>query len=149
MTDLPAIPLVPVSWGEVIDKITILEIKRDRIANPLKRSNILRELGQLSRLAQPARAITALAPLTFLLKAVNRDLWEIEDAIRLEEAAGRFGPAFIALARAVYQRNDERAGINREINDLLGSGLVEEKSYAGTASPLRPASSSAARHSAL
>jgi len=149
MKGFASIPSVPVSWGEVIDKITILEIKRDRISDSGKRANVLRELGFLSRIAAPTRGMDALAPLTFLLKAVNRDLWEIEDAIRLEEAAGRFGARFVTLARSVYRRNDERAAIKREINLLLGSGLVEEKSYAGTARTSKPASSSAALHAAL
>ena len=131
MSSLPPCPAVPVSWGELIDKITILEIKRDRIAAPRARANVLRELGVLARVAAAVEGIGGLTALVFRLKSVNRDLWEIEDAIREEEARGRFGAKFVALARAVYVTNDRRAAIKREINALLGSALVEEKSYAG------------------
>lgn len=133
MSSLPPCPSVPVSWGELLDKITILEIKRDRIAAPDKRANVLRELGVLARVAAAVDGVGGLAALVFRLKAVNRDLWEIEDAIREEEARRDFGARFVALARAVYLTNDRRAAIKREINRLLGSALVEEKSYAGAA----------------
>lgn len=149
MTDLSPIPQVPVSWGELLDKIAILEIKRERIADPGKRGHVLRELALLARIAAPAEAARGLAPLRFRLKAVNRELWEIEDAIRLEESAGRFGPRFVQLARSVYLRNDHRAELKRRINLLLGSGLVEEKSYAGTARASSPSSSSAALTAAV
>lgn len=118
-------PLVPVSWGELLDKITILEIKRDRIGDAAARGNVERELKLLTGIAAGA---LERAPLD-RLRAVNAVLWDIEDAIRAEEARGSFGPEFIRLARAVYQRNDERAAIKRELNALLGSELVEEKSY--------------------
>jgi len=142
-----ACPAVPVSWGELLDKITILEIKRDRIAAPTARANILRELGVLARVAAAVEGVGGLAALMFRLKAVNRDLWEIEDAIREEEARGRFGRRFVGLARAVYRTNDRRAAIKREINGLLGSALVEEKSYAGRfeTGPL-PAASAPPQH---
>ena len=139
MSSLPPCPAVPVSWGELLDKITILEIKADRIAAPAKRANVLRELSVLARVALGVRGIGGLAQLVFRLKAVNRELWEIEDAIRLEEARGRFGAEFVRLARAVYFTNDRRAEIKREINGLLGSALVEEKSYAGSVTPPPPA----------
>ena len=131
MSSLPPCPSVPVSWGELLDKITILEIKRDRIAAADKRANVLRELGVLARVAAAVEGVGGLAALVFRLKGVNRDLWEIEDAIREEEARREFGARFVALARAVYVTNDRRAAIKREINRLLGSALVEEKSYAG------------------
>lgn len=151
MSSLPPCPSVPVSWGELLDKITILEIKRDRIAAADKRANVLRELGVLARVAAAVDGVGGLAALVFRLKAVNRDLWEIEDAIRVEEGRREFGPRFVALARAVYVTNDRRAAIKREINALLGSALVEEKSYAGAGTPSasRSASSSPARTSAL
>lgn len=153
MSSFPPCPSVPVSWGELIDKITILEIKRDRIADARARANVLRELGLLSRIAARTGGVGGLAPLVFRLKAVNRDLWEIEDAIREEEHAGSFGARFVRLARSVYRQNDKRAAIKREINRLLGSALIEEKSYAGwgerVGSDARPASSSAARQAAL
>lgn len=150
MTATKAYPSAPVSWGELLDKISILEIKRDRIADASARANVLRELSVLSRSAAGTWARSGeLGRLTFLLKSVNRDLWEIEDAIRLEEAAGRFGRRFVSLARSVYRRNDERAALKRRINLLLGSTLVEEKSYAGMATLSRARSSSAARHDAV
>jgi len=149
MSSLPPIPSVPVSWGELLDKITILELKRDRITDLGKRGNVLRELSALARIAAACEGIGGLARLMFRLKAVNRDLWEIEDAIRLEEARGRFGPRFVALARSVYRQNDRRAAIKREINGLLGSSLIEEKSYAGTDNARSSASSSPARTAAL
>lgn len=122
-------PLIPVSWGELLDKLTILAIKQRRIADPEARANVAAEL-RLLRAAAGAVLLDArvAAPLE-ALRAVNEALWDIEDAIRREEARGEFGPGFVALARAVYQRNDERAAIKREINAALGSELVEEKSY--------------------
>jgi len=123
-------PHVPVSWGEVIDKLTILEIKNEKLAAEAALANVRRELELLSavipdRLNQDAR----LTELTDGLRAVNRALWVIEDDIRDKESKQEFDDAFIALARSVYRRNDERAAIKREINDLLGSEIVEEKSY--------------------
>jgi len=125
--------LVPVSWGELIDKITILEIKSERIADPAKLANIRRELAALEAVRTanlPAERIARVAPATAALKAVNERLWMIEDDIRLCEKAQDFGPRFIGLARDVYQTNDRRAEIKREISVLLGSDLIEEKSYA-------------------
>jgi hypothetical protein len=126
----PANALVPVSWGELIDKITILEIKLDRIERPDAVANVTREHALLAAAAQPVQRIAGIEQLHARLKEVNVALWEIEDAIREEEAAGRFGSRFVELARAVYTTNDRRAAIKREVNDLLGSELVEEKSYA-------------------
>lgn len=130
-------PVVPVSWGELLDKITILEIKRARIAAPAARANVERELRLLRGIAEDAVDDAGAAPVLARLKAVNEALWDIEDAIREREAARDFGKDFVALARAVYRENDRRAAIKRELNDLLGSELVEEKSYAS----FRPASS--------
>lgn len=127
-----ASPSVPVSWGELLDKITILEIKRDRIARADARANVMREHGLLRRIAAPVLGEARLAALMASLRQVNERLWEIEDAIREREAASDFGDAFVALARSVYQENDRRAAIKRAINDELGSELVEEKSYADT-----------------
>jgi hypothetical protein len=126
MTDIPR---VPVSWGELLDKITILEIKRARIADPAAAANVAREHELLTRIGDDALHQGELAPLLTQLKAVNEDLWEIEDAIRGEEAARRFGARFVRLARAVYMKNDERAALKRAINQRMGSALVEEKSY--------------------
>ncbi|WP_372971871.1 DUF6165 family protein [Marinobacter sp.] len=121
---------VPVSFGEVLDKITILEIKSERIADPEKVKNVRLELGELNATwneAVPGQA--AIADLRKQLKAVNEELWEIEDDIRDQEAAQDFGPKFIELARAVYVTNDKRAAIKKEVNLALGSRFVEEKSY--------------------
>ena len=120
---------VPVSWGEVIDKITILEIKAARMADPDKVANVRKELDLLEgRLTAAARAPEVAAVRASLLD-VNGELWDIEDAIRDCERAGDFGPRFIELARAVYRTNDRRADLKRDINRLLASGIVEEKSY--------------------
>jgi len=121
---------VPVSYGELLDKITILEIKSERIADPTKLANVRDELQLLEATwrAHPASA-GDIAAERAALRAVNAALWDIEDRIREQERAQCFDDAFIALARAVYVRNDERAAIKRAINLKLGSRLVEEKSY--------------------
>ena len=121
---------VPVSFGELIDKITILEIKSKQMTDPAKLANVRNELQQLDATwaAHPASA-TDIADERARLLAVNEALWDIEDRIRLKEKAHAFDQEFIELARAVYFRNDERAAVKREINLKLGSQLVEEKSY--------------------
>jgi hypothetical protein len=124
-------PRVPVSWGELLDKIAILELKRDRLRSPTARRNAVHELRLLRAAAGPMLASAAREGLLEELRAVNAALWEIEDAIRECEAAADFGERFVALARSVYKRNDERAAIKRRINVSLGSELIEEKSYAG------------------
>jgi hypothetical protein len=121
---------VPVSWGEVLDKISILQIKAERIVAEPAAANVARELACLSEVAQHAWQSRHVVGLMEELRSVNTDLWEVEDQIRLCEAHGDFGPHFIQLARAVYQTNDRRAAIKRQINNALGSELVEEKSYA-------------------
>jgi len=121
---------VEIAPGELIDKITILEIKSERMDDPAKLENVRRELEIL--LATRDAELDASGELDDLatqLKAVNEKLWVIEDDIRDCEAAGDFGETFIGLARAVYQTNDERARLKREINVLLGSEIIEEKSY--------------------
>ena len=123
------IPHVPASWGEVIDKITILEIKVARLPAEAARANAAKELKLLSDIAGPVLAKPEIAALAARLKALNETLWEIEDSIREHERAANFDAAFIALARAVYHRNDERGRIKRELNLVLGSALIEEKSY--------------------
>lgn len=122
---------VEVSPGELIDKITILEIKAERIADPRKLANVHRELRSLT--ATRERALDAspeLDEFTTELRRINERLWEIEDDIRDCERNGDFGERFIELARAVYRTNDRRAAAKRSINELLGSELVEEKDYA-------------------
>lgn len=130
MTNAASI-LVEIPAGELIDKITILEIKSERIADAGKLANIRAELSTLSGTRDQAMPASAgLTDLTAKLKAINEKLWVIEDDIRDCERAGDFGPKFIELARAVYFSNDERARLKRDINLLLGSRLIEEKSYA-------------------
>jgi Family of unknown function (DUF6165) len=119
-------PMIPVSWGELLDKIAILEIKTRRLRSREARSNAANELDLLRMAASPARG---LAELEAGLLAVNTRLWRIEDLIRDKEAAGDFGPDFVALARAVYRENDERGRIKQAINRALRSALVEEKQY--------------------
>ena len=123
--------LAPVSYGELLDKIAILQIKAERMSDPAKVANVQRELSALERtwMAHPA-AVQDLARLRADLKAVNERLWVIEDDIRDKERAQAFDDDFIRLARSVYFENDERARIKREINEALGSTYVEEKSYA-------------------
>ena len=121
---------VPVSVGEVVDKVTILEIKSERIADKAKVANVKAELDALRPLVSGGVFDSAeVVDLTNGLRAVNAELWDIEDDIRAEEAAGRFGERFIELARAVYVTNDRRAELKKEINLATGSQLVEEKSY--------------------
>lgn len=126
-------PAVPVSWGELWDKITILEIKVQRLRHQDARTNAAHELALLRAAAGPPKA--GIAPMCQSLAAVNTRLWRIEDRIREHEAARDFGPAFIALARSVYRENDERGRIKAAINRCLRSGVVEEKQY-----PAYPAS---------
>lgn len=125
-------PLIPASWGEVIDKITILEIKNQRIGSAPALVNIRRELAALEAVVIARLAVTpGIAALRDQLRDVNIRLWDIEDAIREHEQRQDFGESFIALARAVYHHNDERAALKRRVNIDSGSGLVEEKSYHG------------------
>lgn len=121
---------VDIAPGDLIDKITILVIKSERMNDSAKLKNVCMELDILSATRDKAiRPSTVLDELTNKLKAVNERLWIIEDDIRDCEAAKNFGSNFIKLARAVYQYNDERARLKREINHLLGSQIIEEKSY--------------------
>lgn len=121
---------VPVSVGEVLDKITILQIKLAHISDAAKRVNIQNELDALLPLvAGDAFTTDQMQGLMAELKAVNEALWDIEDDIREKEAAKSFDAEFIRLARAVYVTNDKRAEIKRQINLATGSALIEEKSY--------------------
>jgi uncharacterized protein YukE len=124
---------IEVSFGELLDKITILEIKRERIADPQKLANVTRELASLSRTwagLELDAVAEAVAEVRQALREVNERLWVIEDDIRELERQRRFDADFIALARSVYQVNDQRARHKRRVDELLGSQLVEEKSYA-------------------
>jgi hypothetical protein len=121
---------VEISPGELLDKISILEIKLARITDDAKLENVRYELTLLRKIWDKS-VDTADAPndLESELKAVNERLWEIEDAIRVCEADQNFGPKFVELARSVYTTNDRRAEIKRQINTRLGSSIIEEKSY--------------------
>jgi hypothetical protein len=121
--------LLETSPGEFLDKLTILEIKSERIRDPGKLANVNRELDLMRRLWDAATVDGDIPVLIAELKSVNEALWDIEDRIRECEAAGRFDAGFIELARSVYQTNDRRAALKRRINAALGSNLVEEKSY--------------------
>ncbi|MDR3528972.1 MAG: DUF6165 family protein [Rhodopila sp.] len=119
-------PIIPVSWGELLDKIAILEIKTHRLRAPEAVANATRELALLREAAPLPFGVPELAA---ALLAVNTRLWRIEDLIREKEAVGDFGPSFVALARAVYRENDERGRIKQALNRKLRSALVEEKQY--------------------
>jgi hypothetical protein len=124
-------PLIPVAWGEVVDRKTILEIKVARLRAPGAVDNARRELALLRAvLEQIAPRPAALDALERELRAVNARLWDIEDAIRAKEAANSFDGEFVALARAVYRTNDERSRLKREISLLLESDILDEKQYA-------------------
>jgi hypothetical protein len=122
--------LAPVSAGELIDKITILRVKATRIGDAAKEANVRTELALLEETA--ARELPrspALEDLVAQLTEINAALWDIEDGKRDCERRQDFGPAFVALARRVYIDNDQRAAVKRQINTLVGSEIVEEKSY--------------------
>ena len=120
----------PVSYGELIDKMTILQIKLQEIRDEAKLANVRNELELLEATWEnDAASKVDIADETGRLLAVNKRLWDIEDRIRLKERAQAFDDDFVKLARSVYFENDERAAIKREINLKLGSTLVEEKSY--------------------
>src|SRR5262249_18721982 len=124
------IPRVEVSWGELLDKISILEIKAERMTSAASIANVRRELEHLKP------ALSGIAPISLQveksragLRIINEKLWELEDAIRLCEAEGRFDSHFVELARKIYASNDERAKLKRQINLLMNSAFVEEKQY--------------------
>jgi len=122
--------LIPISPGELLDKITILEIKSERIESAEKKANVDNELGMLNKVW--ADAVTQDAEIIVMraeLKSINENLWNIEDDIRDEERAKRFSEKFIELARSVYVTNDLRGDVKKRINLYLKSDIVEEKSY--------------------
>lgn len=128
---MPAEPLLaPIAIGDLIDRITILEIKSSRIDDAAKRVNVDRELSAL-RLLRDAADLTTPEMDKFAdeLRHINQTLWDIEDEIRVLERANDFGPRFVELARGVYTWNDRRAAVKHEINRAFGSALSEEKSY--------------------
>jgi hypothetical protein len=122
--------LVPLSPGEMLDKITILRIKAARMSDPVKVANVKHELALLEKTWKDSGAAAVnIGDEEANLTRVNEKLWVIEDEIRDEERAKRFTEKFIELARAVYFTNDERAAIKKRINTAMGSTIVEEKSY--------------------
>lgn len=125
---------VEISPGELFDKITILSLKQEKIDDPAKRANVDRDKASLESVAASLQAMDGLEALVGDLKAVNGQLWEIEDLIRDHEADGRFDAAFVELARSVYITNDRRAALKRAIDELFGSDIGEVKSYR----PYRP-----------
>ena len=124
------VPTIAVSWGDLVDKITILEIKEQRLTAPAAVANVRKELAALmGAFGQLKAAPEGLQALKQDLKSINEMLWDIENRTRAKEAAKTFDPEFIELTRSVYLNNDKRAAIKRRINELLNSGLVEEKQY--------------------
>lgn len=122
---------IPISPGELLDKITILEIKSEQIQDKNKLENVQNELALLSKIWQEAiKDDKTIQHLKNELKSNNQNLWEIEDKIRTKESHKEFDQEFIDLARSVYFENDKRAATKKEVNNLLGSRIVEEKSYA-------------------
>ena len=123
-------PLIPTSWGELLDKITILEIKLLKIKEELAQKHIKLELEALCKIQmQLSQTDQKMIGLIKDLSTINQSLWDIEDRLREKEQLKEFDADFIALARSVYIENDKRAKVKRQINEYLGSELVEEKSY--------------------
>jgi hypothetical protein len=122
-------PRAPISWGELIDKITILEIKSVKLLTETALANVRKELSLLLEIAGTQIQGSEVLSLKRKLRAVNDELWQVEDSIREKELSKEFDHEFIALARSVYKLNDERARIKMEINLLLSSEIIEEKSY--------------------
>ena len=121
---------VEIAAGDLIDKIVILEIKSERMRDPHKLEHVQAELASLAAVRDAAiEPSPELGALSRQLREVNAKLWQIEDDIRACERTQDFGARFVALARAVYRENDQRAALKRRINELLGSRLIEEKSY--------------------
>lgn len=126
--------LAPVSAGELLDKISILNIKAAKVLDAAKRALVEHELDELNRVrAETVPDTAAVTQACRELQDVNEALWEIEDEIRVKERRAEFDAAFIALARSVYVTNDRRAAIKRRLNEGLGSDIVEVKDYAATA----------------
>ncbi|MCR9148495.1 MAG: DUF6165 family protein [Rhodobacteraceae bacterium] len=121
---------VPVSYGELYDKITILQIKLDKFDDPAKLENVRRELDYLTDVAKQVPHHDDTAARVDELRAINTDLWDIEEGKRAHERKQEFGESFIRLARDVYIKNDRRAALKKQINLLTGSAIMEEKSHA-------------------
>ena len=123
-------PHIPVSWGELFDKISILEIKKENVLNELAMKNIIQELELLDKLiSDDILNNRGLMDLRVELKNINQNIWNIEDEIRIKESTHDFGDRFIELARNTYIINDKRASVKRSISNILNSLIVEEKIY--------------------
>jgi len=123
---------VPISIGELLDKITILELKKARIVDEVKQFNVTRELAVLVAIADESlRLGDEGLRIVDELRRVNSQLWDVEDNIRACERHQDFGNHFVELARSVYRHNDKRALLKQKLNEITGSKLVEEKSYSG------------------
>jgi len=120
---------IEVSHGEIVDKLTILQIKKENITDPIKLDNIIKEYDYLLSVVENDLGISTLSPEYLELLSINKELWIIEDDIRDKERNKEFDDEFIKLARSVYYTNDVRAKIKKEINLKYSSGFVEEKSY--------------------
>ena len=122
---------IEVSHGEIVDKLTILQIKKENITDPIKLDNIVKEYDYLLSVVENDLGISIESPEYLELLSINKELWVIEDDIRDKERIKEFDDEFINLARNVYKQNDKRALLKREINRILISELIEEKSYKG------------------
>jgi hypothetical protein len=120
---------IEVSHGEIVDKLTILQIKKENITDPSKLDNIIKEYNYLLSVVEIDLGISTSSPEYLELLSINKELWVIEDDIRDKERQKEFDDDFVKLARAVYYTNDVRAKIKKEINLKYSSGFVEEKSY--------------------
>jgi len=124
------IVFAPVSLGELVDKIVILEIKKERISDEVKLSNIRTELQALRDIRPPSLLDNAeIQVWEMALRSANEELWDLEDRIRDKERVADFGPEFTEIARLIYRTNDKRAHAKKMINTICGSTIVEEKSY--------------------
>lgn len=123
-------PYIPVSWGELFDKISILEIKKEKAADQTSLKNVNNELGILREIIpENVLAHEEIYRLRIQLKTINQNIWDIEDEIRIKESFNDFSQSFIVLARNTYLFNDNRASIKRKINNILNSEIIEEKIY--------------------
>jgi vacuolar-type H+-ATPase subunit I/STV1 len=126
----PSMPRLPMAWGEVFDKLTILMMKSEKLQDAEKLANVTKERREIEKVVGDLSRFPAeLVPLIEALKTINAELWDIEDSKRDCERLQRFDDFFVQLARRVYLNNDQRAAIKKQINELLGSALMEEKSY--------------------
>lgn len=130
LDNLSYAPVIPVSWGELIDKICILEIKKEKAVSEASKNNIVKELELLNKcISKDIKSNAQIIAWRLELKEINLNIWNVEDEIRAKEAAGDYRERFIELARNTYIFNDKRATVKRKINEILNSTIVEEKIY--------------------